>query len=82
MFCHLETLRLIICQPQRMKYWALFLRSEAAAAVKLSNPHDVNSDVILSLFIVGETMVARSWTEMQCPGTGQIKHRKVAEVGG
>ncbi|KAM1799790.1 hypothetical protein ACFX12_033684 [Malus domestica] len=61
MFCRLETLRLIICQPQSTN-WALFLQSEAAAA--------------------GETMVARSWTEMQCPGTGQIKHGKVAEVGG
>ncbi|KAM2664291.1 hypothetical protein FF1_010703 [Malus domestica] len=30
----------------------------------------------------GETMVPISWTEMQCPRTGQIEQRKVAKVGG
>ncbi|XP_065618806.1 uncharacterized protein LOC112038009 isoform X1 [Quercus suber] len=30
----------------------------------------------------GETMVPISWTEMQCPLTGQIEQRKVAKVGG
>ncbi|CAI0433662.1 unnamed protein product, partial [Linum tenue] len=29
----------------------------------------------------GETMVPISWTEMQCPLTGQIEQRKVAKVG-
>ncbi|XP_065852360.1 uncharacterized protein [Euphorbia lathyris] len=29
----------------------------------------------------GATMVPVSWTEMQCPLTGQIEHRKVAKVG-
>jgi len=30
---------------------------------------------------VGATMVPISWTEMQCPLTGQIEQRKVAKVG-
>ncbi|XP_059436390.1 uncharacterized protein LOC132169364 [Corylus avellana] len=30
----------------------------------------------------GATMVPISWTEMQCPLTAQIEHRKVAKVGG
>ncbi|KAM7250202.1 hypothetical protein ACFE04_022085 [Oxalis oulophora] len=30
----------------------------------------------------GGTMVPISWTEMQCPLTGQIEQRKVAKVGG
>ncbi|POO02945.1 Exosome complex component CSL [Trema orientale] len=30
----------------------------------------------------GATMVPISWTEMQCPSTGQIEHRKVAKIGG
>ncbi|CBI28643.3 hypothetical protein VitviT2T_005236 [Vitis vinifera] len=30
----------------------------------------------------GATMVPMSWTEMQCPLTGQIEQRKVAKVGG
>ncbi|KAA8538959.1 hypothetical protein F0562_025651 [Nyssa sinensis] len=30
----------------------------------------------------GATMVPISWTEMQCPLTGQIEQRKVAKVGG
>uniref|UniRef100_A0A7N2KQJ5 Exosome complex component CSL4 C-terminal domain-containing protein n=1 Tax=Quercus lobata TaxID=97700 RepID=A0A7N2KQJ5_QUELO len=30
----------------------------------------------------GETMVPISWTEMQCPLTGQIEQRKVAKIGG
>ncbi|KAL3654020.1 hypothetical protein CASFOL_003701 [Castilleja foliolosa] len=29
----------------------------------------------------GETMVPISWTEMQCPSTGQIEPRKVAKIG-
>ncbi|GFP95741.1 exosome complex component csl4 [Phtheirospermum japonicum] len=29
----------------------------------------------------GETMVPISWTEMQCPSTGQIEQRKVAKIG-
>lgn len=29
----------------------------------------------------GETMVPISWTELQCPVTGQIEQRKVAKVG-
>lgn len=29
----------------------------------------------------GETMIPISWTEMQCPVTGQIEQRKVAKVG-
>ncbi|KAL9234969.1 hypothetical protein vseg_009777 [Gypsophila vaccaria] len=29
----------------------------------------------------GEKMVPISWTEMQCPVTGQVEHRKVAKVG-
>ncbi|XP_021734753.1 exosome complex component CSL4 [Chenopodium quinoa] len=29
----------------------------------------------------GETMIPISWTEMQCPVTGQIEPRKVAKVG-
>ncbi|KAF5735272.1 hypothetical protein HS088_TW15G00773 [Tripterygium wilfordii] len=29
----------------------------------------------------GTTMVPISWTEMQCPSTGQIEQRKVAKVG-
>ncbi|KAL7148714.1 hypothetical protein ABFS83_06G197500 [Erythranthe nasuta] len=29
----------------------------------------------------GATMVPISWTEMQCPSTGQIEQRKVAKVG-
>ncbi|XP_057550853.1 uncharacterized protein LOC130828852 isoform X1 [Amaranthus tricolor] len=29
----------------------------------------------------GETMIPISWTEMQCPITGQIEQRKVAKVG-
>ncbi|RXI02458.1 hypothetical protein DVH24_030387 [Malus domestica] len=44
--------------------------------------HAVSFMCGMPLLVLGETMVARSWTEMQCPGTGQIKHRKVAEVGG
>ncbi|KAF8388309.1 hypothetical protein HHK36_026975 [Tetracentron sinense] len=32
--------------------------------------------------IAGATMVPISWTEMQCPLTGQIEQRKVAKVGG
>lgn len=30
----------------------------------------------------GATMVPISWTEMQCPLTGQVERRKVAKVGG
>ncbi|GMN25821.1 hypothetical protein TIFTF001_001073 [Ficus carica] len=30
----------------------------------------------------GATMVPISWTEMQCPFTGQVEQRKVARVGG
>ncbi|KAG6647408.1 hypothetical protein I3843_07G075500 [Carya illinoinensis] len=30
----------------------------------------------------GATMVPISWTEMQCPLTAQIEHRKVAKIGG
>ncbi|RXH82515.1 hypothetical protein DVH24_036856 [Malus domestica] len=37
---------------------------------------------MLSSFRPGETMVPISWTEMQCPRTGQIEQRKVAKVGG
>lgn len=37
---------------------------------------------LLIFFVVGETMVPISWTEMQCPLTGQIEQRKVAKVGG
>ena len=33
------------------------------------------------LSTVGAAMVPRSWTEMQCPLTGQIEQRKVAKVG-
>lgn len=33
------------------------------------------------LTCVGATMVPISWTEMQCPSTGQIEQRKVAKVG-
>jgi len=29
----------------------------------------------------GETMVPISWTEMQCPLSGQTEQRKVAKVG-
>ncbi|KNA21064.1 hypothetical protein SOVF_046720 [Spinacia oleracea] len=29
----------------------------------------------------GETMIPISWTEMQCPVTGQIEQRKVAKIG-
>lgn len=29
----------------------------------------------------GETMVPISWTELQCPVTGQIEQRKVAKIG-
>ncbi|KAK9673259.1 hypothetical protein RND81_12G156100 [Saponaria officinalis] len=29
----------------------------------------------------GEKLVPISWTEMQCPVTGQVEHRKVAKVG-
>lgn len=30
--------------------------------------------------VVGGTMVPISWTEMQCPLTGQTEQRKVAKV--
>lgn len=32
-------------------------------------------------FVAGATMVPISWTEMQCPLSGQIEQRKVAKVG-
>ncbi|ONI05037.1 hypothetical protein PRUPE_6G352700 [Prunus persica] len=38
--------------------------------------------VISAQSAAGATMVPISWTEMQCPLTGQIEHRKVAKVGG
>ncbi|PRQ41656.1 putative polyribonucleotide nucleotidyltransferase, exosome complex component CSL4 [Rosa chinensis] len=38
--------------------------------------------VISAQSAAGVPMVAISWTEMQCPITGQIEHRKVAKVGG
>ncbi|PQQ14915.1 exosome complex component CSL4 [Prunus yedoensis var. nudiflora] len=37
--------------------------------------------VISAQSTAGATMVPISWTEMQCPLTGQIEHRKVAKVG-
>lgn len=40
------------------------------------------SYVFLKLVLfIGGTMVPISWTEMQCPLTGQIEQRKVAKVG-
>ncbi|BBH06767.1 Nucleic acid-binding, OB-fold-like protein [Prunus dulcis] len=38
--------------------------------------------VISAQSAAGATMLPISWTEMQCPLTGQIEHRKVAKVGG
>ncbi|KAK4760337.1 hypothetical protein SAY87_005230 [Trapa incisa] len=37
--------------------------------------------VISAMSSAGETLVPISWTEMQCPLTGQIEQRKVAKVG-
>lgn len=36
--------------------------------------------VIYLIIASGGTMVPISWTEMQCPLTGQIEQRKVAKV--
>ncbi|MQM09300.1 hypothetical protein Taro_042167 [Colocasia esculenta] len=36
--------------------------------------------VVSAQSIAGATMVPISWTEMQCPLTGQVEHRKVAKV--
>ncbi|KAJ8447775.1 hypothetical protein Cgig2_015138 [Carnegiea gigantea] len=33
------------------------------------------------MVLAGEMMIPISWTEMQCPVTGQIEQRKVAKVG-
>lgn len=38
--------------------------------------------MVFLLFFLGATMVPISWTEMQCPLTGQVEQRKVARVGG
>ncbi|OVA02277.1 Exosome complex component CSL4 [Macleaya cordata] len=38
--------------------------------------------VVSAESMAGATMVPISWTEMQCPSTGQIEQRKVAKVGG
>ncbi|KZV23988.1 hypothetical protein F511_17976 [Dorcoceras hygrometricum] len=37
--------------------------------------------VVSAESVAGATMVPISWTEMQCPLTGQIEQRKVAKVG-
>lgn len=39
-----------------------------------------NSQSVLFSFFLGATMVPVSWTEMQCPLTGQVEQRKVAKV--
>ncbi|RVX11400.1 hypothetical protein CK203_019670 [Vitis vinifera] len=46
--------------------------------------HDVDCRLvnIVVPLLLGATMVPMSWTEMQCPLTGQIEQRKVAKVGG
>lgn len=36
--------------------------------------------VVSAQSIAGATMVPISWTEMQCPSTGQVEKRKVAKV--
>ncbi|XP_077228882.1 nucleic acid-binding, OB-fold-like protein [Tasmannia lanceolata] len=38
--------------------------------------------VVSAESIAGATMVPISWTEMQCPLTGQVEQRKVAKVAG
>jgi len=35
---------------------------------------------VVHFFCLGATMVPVSWTEMQCPVTGQIEQRKVAKA--
>lgn len=47
----------------------------------------IEKEVVLYIYLktawddTGETMIPISWTEMQCPLTGQIEQRKVAKVG-
>lgn len=41
----------------------------------------VNKIFMWSGDCAGETMVPISWTEMQCPLSGQTEQRKVAKVG-
>ncbi|GER51316.1 exosome complex component CSL4 [Striga asiatica] len=37
--------------------------------------------VVSAESVAGTTMIPISWTEMQCPSTGQIELRKVAKIG-
>ncbi|XP_039123781.1 exosome complex component CSL4 [Dioscorea cayenensis subsp. rotundata] len=58
---------------------ALVLSLGDARAYHLSTARN-ELGVISAQSISGGVMVPISWTEMQCPLTGQIEHRKVAKV--
>lgn len=59
---------------------ALVLSLGDARAYYLSTAQN-ELGVVSAESIAGGTMVPISWTEMQCPLTGQIEQRKVAKVG-
>ncbi|KAL2549404.1 Nucleic acid-binding [Forsythia ovata] len=59
---------------------ALVLSLGDARAYHLSTAKD-ELGVVSAESAAGATMVPISWTEMQCPLTGQIEQRKVAKIG-
>ncbi|XP_062144367.1 uncharacterized protein LOC133851802 [Alnus glutinosa] len=59
---------------------ALVLSLGDARAYYLSTARN-ELGVVSAESTTGATMVPISWTEMQCPLTAQIEHRKVAKVG-
>lgn len=58
---------------------ALVLSLGDARAYYLSTAKN-DLGVVSAESAAGATMIPISWTEMQCPSTGQIEHRKVAKV--
>lgn len=60
---------------------ALVLSLGDARAYYLSTAQN-ELGVVCAESAAGATMVPISWTEMQCPQTGQVEQRKVAKVGG
>ncbi|KAL4190966.1 hypothetical protein AMTRI_Chr07g27250 [Amborella trichopoda] len=64
---------------QRKIYWNDQLSLGDARAYYLSTAKN-ELGVVSAQSAAGATMIPISWTEMQCPQTGQIKQRKVAKV--